>query len=231
MKYLAVTPVVPNKNPLIPDLPELIIGIIAFLIVFGILGKILLPRITRTLAERTDAIEGGLQRAAEKQAEADRTLDRYQAQLKDARHEAARLRSDAEARGAQIIAERREQAEAEYRRITEAARAQIEADRQQALRSLRTEVGMLSVQLASKIVGESLEDETRQRGTVDRFLTDLESRAADGARQDGAPKDDAAPEGTAPEGTAPEGTAPDDAAPDGSAPDGSAPDGGVRAGR
>jgi len=178
VRYFAAVVVTPNPNPLLPDLTELIIGFIAFLIVFGILAKVLMPRISKTLQERTDAIEGGLQRAEDRQAEADRTLERYRAQLADARHEAARLRADAEARGAQIIAERREQAEAEFRRITEAARAHIEADRQQAVQSLRAEMGALSLQLASKIVGESLEDEARQRRTVDRFLADLERRGA-----------------------------------------------------
>ena len=62
--------VVPNANPLIPPLPELIIGAIAFLVVFGILGRVLMPRIQKTLAERTDKIEGGLQRAENAQAEA-----------------------------------------------------------------------------------------------------------------------------------------------------------------
>jgi F-type H+-transporting ATPase subunit b len=188
VKYLAAI-VPPETNPLLPEWSELIIGFIAFLIVFGMLGKVLMPRISKALQERTDAIEGGLRRAEDAQAEADRTLDRYKAQLAEARHEAARLRAEAEARGAQIIGERREQAEAEFRRITEAARAQIEADRQQAIQSLRGEVGALSVQLASKIVGESLEDEARQRRTVDRFLADLEGRAADGTAPDGAAPD------------------------------------------
>jgi F-type H+-transporting ATPase subunit b len=188
VRYLAAVVVTPPSNPLIPEIPELIIGAIAFLVVFAILGRVLMPRISKTLQERTDKIEGGLERAQETQAEADRTLERYKAQLAEARHEAARLRAEAEARGAQIIAERREQAEAEYRRITEAARAQIDADRQQAFQSLRTEVGTMAVQLASKIVGESLEDEARQRRTVDRFLADLEGRSADrGARGSAAP--------------------------------------------
>ena len=78
----------------------------------------------------------------------------------------------------------REQAQVEARRITEAAQAQIAADRQQALSSLRAEVGALSVELASKIVGESLEDQARQSRVVDRFLADLDERqsSASGAR-------------------------------------------------
>jgi len=178
--HLAASVITPNKNPLIPDLAELIIGTISFLIVFGILGRVLMPRISRTLAERTDAIEGGIKRAEEAEAQAQRTLEQYRAQLAEARHEAARMRETAKEEGAQIIAEMREQAQAEATRITEAARARIEADREQALRSLRAEVGTMSVQLAGRIVGESLEDDARQRRTVDRFLADLESRAGSG---------------------------------------------------
>ena len=163
-----------TQNPLVPDLTELIIGGVSFLIVFGLLAKVLLPRITKTLAERTDAIEGGLERAKETQAEAQRELEKYRAQLAEARHEAARLREQAQEQGAQIISEMREQAREEARRIAESAQAQIEANRQQVLNSLRTEVGSLAVELASRVVGEALQDEARQRRTVDRFLAELE---------------------------------------------------------
>jgi F-type H+-transporting ATPase subunit b len=70
----------------------------------------------------------------------------------------------------------REQAQAEARRVTEAAQAQLAADRQQALAALRQEVGALSVDLASKIIGESLADEARQARLVDRFLEELEAQ-------------------------------------------------------
>ena len=74
-----------------------------------------------------------------------------------------------------IVAEMRSQAQAEASRITEAAQKQIEAERQQAVVSLRSEVGRLSTDLASRIVGESLQEETRQKGIVDRFLAELEA--------------------------------------------------------
>lgn len=173
---LAAAPVVPNANPLIPALPELIIGAIAFLIVFGVLYRVLLPRIQKTLEERTDKIEGGLKRAAEAQAEAAQTLEQYRTQLSEARQDASRIRAEAQEQGAQIIVEMREQAQAEARRVTEAAQAQLAADRQQALAALRQEVGALSVDLASKIIGESLADEARQARLVDRFLEELEAQ-------------------------------------------------------
>jgi len=163
-----------SQNPLVPTLTELIIGAVSFFIVFGLLGKVLLPRIQKALQERTDQIEGGIERAEEAQAEAARVLEQYRQQLAEARHEAARLREEAREQGAQIIAEMREQAQAEARRLTEAAQAQIEAERQQALTSLRAEVGTLAVELASRIVGESLTEEARQQRLVDRFLGELE---------------------------------------------------------
>ncbi len=171
MHYLAASS---SENPLIPTGPELIIGAVCFIIVFGALGKILLPRIQQTLAERTEQIEGGLAKSVEAQAEAAALLETYRQQLAEARHEAARMREEAREQGAQIIAEMREQAQAEARRITESAQAQIEAERQQALASLRTEVGTLATELASRIVGESLTDEARRSRMVDRFLGELE---------------------------------------------------------
>jgi F-type H+-transporting ATPase subunit b len=170
------------QNPLVPDLTELIIGFVTFGIIFFALWRVLLPRISRTLEERTDKIEGGLQRAEETQAEADRTLAQYREQLAEARHEAARMREEAREQGAQIIAEMREQASAEGRRLIEAAHAQIEADRAQALQALRAEVGALAVDLASRVVGESLTDEARQRRTVERFLAELEAEPESAAR-------------------------------------------------
>ncbi|HXW87292.1 MAG TPA: F0F1 ATP synthase subunit B [Streptosporangiaceae bacterium] len=162
-------------NPLVPGWTEVIWGGIAFLIVFVALWRLLLPRIAKTLQERTDAIEGGIDRAARAEAEAERLAEQYRTQLADARHDAARLREESREEGARIIAELREQAQAEAARIMQAAQAQIAADRQQAFASLRNEVGTLAVELASKIVGESLADEARQSRVVDRFLAELEA--------------------------------------------------------
>jgi len=170
-----------SYNPLLPSWPELIIGTILFVLVFGFLAKVGLPRIMKTLEERHDAIEGGINRADEAQAEAEKVLTQYRAQLDDARHEASRMREEAREQGAQIIAEMRERAEAEARRITDAAQAQLEAERLQALASLRAEVGSLAVELASRIVGESLADEARQSRMLDRFLADLDQHPAEPA--------------------------------------------------
>ncbi len=161
------------QSPLLPDLTELIIGLITFAIIFFALWKLVLPRMASMLETRTDQIEGGLKRAEDAQAEANEIRDQYRAQLADARHEAARLREQAKEEAAQIVAQGRADGASERERIIASANAQIEADRQQALTALRAEVGSLAVELASRIVGESLQDEARQSRMVDRFLGEI----------------------------------------------------------
>jgi F-type H+-transporting ATPase subunit b len=128
----------------------------------------------KAFTERTNAIQGGIERAEKAQLEAQRALAQYTEQLAKAQAEAQVLREDARVQGASIIEDLRTKAQEEAARITATAHASIEAERQQAITSLRTEVGALAVELASKIVGESLDDAARQSRVVDRFLEDLE---------------------------------------------------------
>jgi F-type H+-transporting ATPase subunit b len=167
-------------NPLIPHPVEIVLSLVVFALLYFAVKKWVVPNFEKTFAERTQAIEGGLAAAETKQAEADAKLAELNQQLSDARHEAARIREEAREQGATIVAEMRQQAQSEAARIVEHAHTQIEAERQQAVTSLRAEVGALATSLAGRIVGESLDDETRQSRVVDRFLADLESQQATG---------------------------------------------------
>lgn len=165
------------QNPLVPPLPELIIGLIAFAIVFFFLAKRLLPNINKVLEERREAIEGGMEKAEAAQTEAQEALERYRAQLAEARHEAARLRQEAQEQGAALIAEMRAEGQRQREEIVAAGHAQIEADRKAAAAALRHDVGRLATELAGRLVGESLEDTARQSRTIDRFLEGLDATA------------------------------------------------------
>ena len=161
-------------NPLIPHTAELIVGAIAFTLLFLTLRKFVVPMFEKAYTDRTNAIQGGMERAEKAQLEAQRALVQYNEQLSKAREEAQTLREEARAQGAAIIEDLRAKAQDEAARITATAHASIEAERQQAIASLRNEVGTLAVELASKIVGEALDDQARQSRVVDRFLEDLE---------------------------------------------------------
>ncbi|MEU8521718.1 F0F1 ATP synthase subunit B [Streptomyces sp. NBC_01216] len=165
------------QPPLIPHLDELVIGLIAFVIVFGFLAKKLLPNINKVLDERREAIEGGIEKAESAQIEAQSVLEQYKAQLAEARHEAARLRQEATEQGTAIIQEMKAEGQRQREEIIAAGHTQIEADRKSAATSLRQDVGKLATDLAGKLVGESLEDHARQSRTIDRFLDELEEKA------------------------------------------------------
>ncbi|MCA0438702.1 MAG: F0F1 ATP synthase subunit B [Actinobacteria bacterium] len=161
--------------PILPFLPELVFGIVCFGIILAIAAKMFVPAMEKAYAERRDAIEGDMSRAENALAEAEELKRQHQAQLTEARSDAARLREEAREQGASIIAEMRDQAQVEAARILENAGKQIDAERAQAMAQLKGDVGKLSTDLASRIVGESLHDETRQRGIVERFIADLEA--------------------------------------------------------
>jgi len=163
-----------GANPLIPHTAELVVGFIAFTLLFLVLRSKVVPMFEKAFAERTDAIAGGIERAEKAQREAEIALQKYTSQLSDAQGEAQKIREEARVQGAAIIEDLRTKAQEEAARITAAATASIEAERQQAITSLRNEVGTLATELASKIVGEALDDQVRQSRIVDRFLDDLE---------------------------------------------------------
>lgn len=156
---------------------ELVIGTIAFFVVFGVLAKVALPNIKKTLTARTEAIEGGIRKAEEAQAEAQKALEEYRAALASAREEAAAIRTQAQADRAAIVEEARSEARAAAAAVTAQAEAQLALERSQAQAQLTRQVGDVAMVLAGKIVGQSLTDDARVSATVDAFLADLESQA------------------------------------------------------
>ncbi len=162
-------------NPLFPESYDIIWSAVCFAIVLVFFWKYVLPRLTTMLDERAALIEGNIEKAGQAKAEADAALEEYRAQLADARGEAAKIREQARLDGTKILNELKEQAQLEANRITAAAQATIEAERQSALVSLRSEVGSLALSLASGVIGESLTDDKKASGIVDRFLADLEA--------------------------------------------------------
>jgi F-type H+-transporting ATPase subunit b len=174
---------VTQHNPIIPIWQEIVVGGVAFAILCFVLMKFVFPQMEKTFAARVDAIEGGLKRAEVAQSEANQLLEQYRAQLAEARTEAARIRDEARADAEGIRQDVLGKAREESERIIAAGREQLAAQRESIVRDLRSEIGTLAVDLASKIVGESLADEARNRGTVDRFLGELGGTTTAGGRR------------------------------------------------
>ncbi|MGQ5264988.1 F0F1 ATP synthase subunit B [Micromonospora sp. ZYX-F-536] len=178
MYFLAAEGGESTHNPIIPLWQEIVVGTVAFAVLCFVLMKFVFPRMEQTFQARVDAIEGGIKRAEAAQAEANQLLEQYRAQLAEARTDAAKIRDDARADAEGIRQDVLAKAREESDRIIQAGKDQLAAERATIVRELRSEVGAIAVDLASKIVGESLADEARRKGTVDRFLSGLESTGA-----------------------------------------------------
>ncbi|UVJ38233.1 F0F1 ATP synthase subunit B [Arthrobacter sp. CJ23] len=171
-----------SPSPLMPNVWEMGVVLAGFAVLMFIVVKFVVPMFEKTFAERAEAIEGGIAKAEKAQAEASAALEEYRQQLAEGRAEANKIREEARAEGAQILADLKAKAAVESARITEQAHAQIESERQAAVVSLRAEVGTLATTLAGRIVGEALSDDERSARVVDRFLADLETQSAGAAK-------------------------------------------------
>ena len=157
----------------LPATAELVAGILAFGIVFFVVWKWALPTINQTLEARQGAITGQLSEAEKAKAEAESLLADYRAQLAEAKSEGNRIVEEARVSGDQMKAEIIAKANDDASQLIDKARAEAESERSRALAEARHEVGALSVELAGKIVGESL-DAKAHKGLVERYLADLE---------------------------------------------------------
>lgn len=175
MRYAVTVLAAEEPNPVLPHVEEIVLGLVAFGLLLFVLWKYALPRFEQVYQERTELIEGGIARAEAAQAEANGLLAQYRDQLAEAKTEAARIRDDARADAEGIRQDVLAQSREESDRIIAAGREALAAERASLVRELRAEIGTLSVELASRIVGESLADEARRAGTVERFLAELES--------------------------------------------------------
>jgi F-type H+-transporting ATPase subunit b len=166
------------QNPIIPEPSELIIGFIAFAIVFYFLVKKALPNIRKLLEERTEAIEGGLQKAELAQAEAAKIKEDFTAKLSESRHEAAEIRAKAQADAAAYVESQQAEGNKQREAIVANGQTQLAADRLSTIGLLKADLGKLAVELADKIVGERAADAAVQERIIDRFLDELDAKFA-----------------------------------------------------
>lgn len=169
-----------GNSILLPKTYDIVWSLIPFLIILIVFAKFVMPKFQELLQEREDRIEGGIKRAEAQQAEAKAALEKYNAQLADARAEAAEIREQARERGKQIEAELKAKADEESNRIVESGTKQLLAQREQVVNDLRREMGQNSINLAEHLLGDQLSENVKRSGTIDRFLADLDTVAPNG---------------------------------------------------
>jgi F-type H+-transporting ATPase subunit b len=177
-----------STNPILPATNELIVGIIAFLVLLALLWRVALPRANQVLKERSESIEGKLEHAERERQRAEELLREYRARLASAEQEAQRIIDEARANAERLRRDLMAKAEQEADRAINQGREAIRGERDRAVRELRTEVGSLAVELATRVIGDSL-DRDRQLRLIDQYIEQLADHAQAGAmtgrRQDG----------------------------------------------
>ena len=166
--------VVADGNFLVPN-ATFFAELIAFAIILGIIWRYVLPPVQKAMRERQEIIQTQMDEAEATKVKLAEAQSEYRNAMTKAAAEAAQIREASRADAAAIREEMLAKAREEADRIIAAGREHLVAERQTIIRELRADIGTLAVDLASRIVGESLADEARQRGTVERFLAELDA--------------------------------------------------------
>jgi F-type H+-transporting ATPase subunit b len=174
LALLAATEQVNDKADLYPQWQELVVGAIAFAILFFFMWKWVLPRINALLEERRQKIQGELERAEHTRTEADSILAEYRQQLAGAREESGRIIEEARNTAEQLRHDLEARAEEEAQATVARAPEEIRAERDRVFQELRTQVGEIAVELAGRVVGESLDPSAHER-LIDQYIDEVAS--------------------------------------------------------
>ncbi len=165
-----------EHNILLPAMPDLVWGTIAFVIVAFVMYKLAWPTFVKILDERRTQIEDGLTAAAKAKKDMARDRENLAEEVNEAYREAALIRNQAQINASEIVDQAKKDAARDAARISQTARQQIQADTAAAKRSLRSDVGALAIELAERIVGAQTLDPKVSSDVVDRFLDELEEQ-------------------------------------------------------
>jgi F-type H+-transporting ATPase subunit b len=164
-----------DKADLYPHWQELLIGAIAFAVLFYFTWKWVLPRVNVLLEERRQKIQGELERAEAAKREADALVNQYREQLARAKEEANAILEEARKTAEQVRKELLAKAEQEAQARVARAQDEIKAERDRVFGELRGQVAEIAVDLAGRVVGEELD-----RGRHERLIRDYIDEVAHG---------------------------------------------------
>jgi F-type H+-transporting ATPase subunit b len=164
---------------IIPDVAELIWGVVSFAIVLFLLTRFAFPKLREMVEKREQEIQRNLESAEEAKGEANKQLEDYKKQLAEARSEANRIIEDSRAQAEQVRKDLVAKAEKDSETIVARAQEQIEAERLRTIQELQAQIADLSIELAEKVVGRSL-DGGSQRELVDAYIREVSAMRSNG---------------------------------------------------
>jgi F-type H+-transporting ATPase subunit b len=155
---------------LLPDSGLLFWMALSFGILFFIVGKWGFPVITRMAEERKAYIDKSLQTADEVNRQWAEIKTRTEAMMEETRtRQLAMLRETAQSKE-QILADAKETAQRETQKLIDAAQKQIRLEREAVLAEMRSEVAILAIDIAEKVLRNKLKEEERHTEFMNRLI-------------------------------------------------------------
>ncbi|MGN9234242.1 F0F1 ATP synthase subunit B [Atopobiaceae bacterium HCP3S3_D6] len=159
---------------LLPKLSEFVPAAIAFGVIWVLLAKLAWPSVLKMMDARENKIKSDLDEAERQRKEATAAAAESKAKISEAEREAEEIVADAkreaEAQRAQILDEAQKSASD----IIAKAHNVVNLERHKAMVELSDSVVDLSVEIAGKIIGDSL-DEAGQRKLAEKYLEEVGS--------------------------------------------------------
>ncbi len=157
-------------NLVTPDFGLLFWMVVIFGLVFFLLAKFGFPMITDMVDKRNAKIAQSLKDADEIQARMEAWTQEQARMLEQTHKEQLSILREAREMKAKMVSDAQKQAREEAEKILAQARTEIAAEKESALRDIRKEMGLLSVQVAEKVLRRELSDTGSQRAFIDTLV-------------------------------------------------------------
>lgn len=157
-----------------PDFGLVFWMFVAFLALLLVLGKFAWPVIIKSMDERADLIDKGVEYAQNAKEQLDNAREESRKFIAEAQKQQAEILRDAAKMKTQIIEEARKEAGEEAKKVMEAAKLSIEQSRKEAELQFRNEVSRFSIDIAEKMLRRQMSDEKAQTELVNKLLDEIE---------------------------------------------------------
>ncbi|MDO4215657.1 MAG: F0F1 ATP synthase subunit B [Bacteroidales bacterium] len=158
---------------LIPDSGLLFWMIISFGVVFVILAKFGWPIITNMVDERKKYIDDSILKAKEANEKLAQIQEESNMLLKQAQEQQSKILAEAMEMRNQIVEKAKTEATVAGQKLLAEAKQQIESEKEDAIRDIRRQVGILSVEIAEKVLRQNLKNDNEQMAMVNRMLDEI----------------------------------------------------------
>lgn len=158
---------------LTPDSGLIFWMILAFGVVFFVLAKWGWPVITQMIDSRKLYIDESLQSAREANEKLAKVQEETALMLKQAQEQQSKILAEAMEMRNQIVEKAKTEATTEGQKLLKEAKVQIEKEKESAIRDIRRQVGLLSVEIAEKVLRQNLKTDKDQMAMVDRMLDEI----------------------------------------------------------